>query len=160
GDQEPLLRLPSDSREFFETFKRTVAKNEAFAAECARRAVHDQLTALAERTHPFLEALSPVLTDPQSRQRVDEFDRREKEGGGGAVGKGQLNILCWAADPTSKEVCERFLGRYVTDNQAPLSAEAFFPLPGAEPNQTPQRFPWAARNGPGRGVETTPQRGN
>jgi hypothetical protein len=35
----------------------------------------------------------------------------------------------------------------VTDNQAPLAAEAFFPLPGAEPSQTPQRFPWARNSG-------------
>jgi hypothetical protein len=159
GDDEPALRLPSDSREFFEPFKRTVARNESFAAECARRAVHDQLAALAERTQPYLEALKPLLTDPQARQRVEEFDRREKEGGGRATGKGQFSILCWAADPTSKDVCERFLARYVTDNRAPLTAEAFFPLPGAEPDQTPQRFPWA-RTPAGRGAEAVPQRGN
>jgi hypothetical protein len=40
-------------------------------------------------------------------------------------------------------VCERFLATYVTDNQGPLVAAACFPLPGAEPGQTPQRFPWA-----------------
>jgi hypothetical protein len=151
GEDEPALRLPSDSREFFEPFKRAVEKNEAFAAECARRAVRDQLTALAERTRPHLEALAPLLADPQTRQRVEDFYRREKEAGGRAVGKGQFSILCWSADPTSKEVCERFLARYVTDNQAPLAAEAFFPLPGADPNQTPQRFPWARTAGPASG---------
>src|SRR5262249_27930494 len=55
GEDEPAFRLPSDSREFFEPFKQTVAKNETFAADCARRAVRDQLTALAERTQPYLE---------------------------------------------------------------------------------------------------------
>src|SRR5262249_26086452 len=61
------------------------------------------------------------------------------------------NILGWAADPTSKEVCERFLARYVGDAQAPIAAAECFPLPGAEPNQTPQRFPWARTPGPSGG---------
>jgi hypothetical protein len=148
GDEEPALRLPSDSREFFESFKRTLEQNQTFAADCARRAVRDQLAALAERTRPYLEQLAPLLADPQTRQRVEEFDRREKEAGRRGAGTGQLNILCWAADPTSKEVYERFLARYVADDQAPIAAETCFPLPGAEPNQTPQRFPWARTPGP------------
>src|SRR5262249_33934420 len=60
-----------------------------------------------------------------------------------AAGRGQLNILSWAADPTGKEVCERFLGTYVINQQTPIAAEACFPLAGADPNQTPQKFPWA-----------------
>lgn len=151
GDDEPALRLPSDSREFFEPFKRTLEQNEAFAADCARRAVRDQLAALAERTRPYLEQLAPLLTDPRTRQRAEEHDRREKEAGRRAAGGGQLNVLGWAADPTSKDVCERFLARYVGDDQAPIAAETCFPLPGAEASQTPQRFPWARTPGPAGG---------
>jgi hypothetical protein len=151
GDEEPTLRLPSDSREFFEPFKRTLEENETFAGECARRAVRDQLAALAERARPYQEQLTPLLTDSQTRQRVEEFDQREKEAGRRSVGKGQFNILCWAADPTGKEVCERFLDRYVTENHAPIAAETCFPLPGGEANQTPQKFPWARGQGPAGG---------
>jgi hypothetical protein len=43
------------------------------------------------------------------------------------------------------------LTRYVTDTQAPITPEACFPLPGADPNETPQRFPWARGQGPARG---------
>jgi hypothetical protein len=143
GDEEPALRLPSDSREFFEPFQRTLGQTETFARACARQAVHDQLAALAERTRPYLEQLSAVLADPQARGRVEEFDRREKEEGRRAAGRGQLNILRWAVEPTSPEVCERFLETYLADNQAALAAAECFPLPGAEPGQTPQRFPWA-----------------
>jgi hypothetical protein len=142
-DEEPALRLPSDSREFFEPFKRTLEQNEASASECVRQAVRDQLAALARRTRPYLEQLAPVLADPQTRQRVEEFDRQEKEQGRRSAGKGQLNILSWAADPTGKEVGERFLATYVINQQTPIAAEACFPLAGADPNQTPQKFPWA-----------------
>jgi hypothetical protein len=31
----------------------------------------------------------------------------------------------------------------VDDGQGPVDAESCFPLPGADPNETPQRFPWA-----------------
>jgi len=92
--------------------------------------------------------LAPLLTDPKTRERIEEFDRREKEQGRRGHGKGQWNILCWAADPASKEVYERFLSTYVTDSQDPIAAEACFPLAGAEPNQTPLRFPWARTQGP------------
>src|SRR5262249_57699935 len=33
GDEEPALRLPSDSREFFDPFQRTLGPNESFAPE-------------------------------------------------------------------------------------------------------------------------------
>jgi hypothetical protein len=143
GDEEPALRLPSDSREFFDPFQRTLGQNEAFARECARQAVRDQLAALARRTQPYREQLAALLADPLARQRVEEFDQREKEEGRRSAGRGQLNILRWAVDPTSQEVCERFLATYVTDNLDPIAASDCFPLPGAEPGQTPQRFPWA-----------------
>jgi hypothetical protein len=143
GEEEENLRLPSDSREFFEPFKRTLAQNEIYAGECVRQAVRDQLTALAKRTRPYLEELGAVLADPHSRQRVDEYDQHEKEQGRRAAGKGQWNVLTWAADPTSKEVCERFLERYITTNQNGLAAEQCFPLPGSDASQTPQKFPWA-----------------
>jgi hypothetical protein len=45
-------------------------------------------------------------------------------------------------------VYERFLSTYVTDSQDSIAAEACFPLAGAEPNQTPLRFPWARTQGP------------
>jgi hypothetical protein len=79
GDEEPALRLPSDSREFFDPFKNTLGQNETFARECARQSVRDQLAALAKRTRPYLEQLSALLADAQARQRVEEFDQREKE---------------------------------------------------------------------------------
>src|SRR5262249_21852246 len=142
-DDEPALRLPSDSREFFEPFKRTLEQNESAASACVRQAVRDQLAALSRRTRPYLEQLAPLLSDPQTRQRVEEFDRQEKEQGRRSAGKGQLNILSWAADPTGKEVGERFLATYVSNQQTPITAEACFPLAGADPNQTPQKFPWA-----------------
>jgi hypothetical protein len=143
GDDEPALRLPSDSREFFAPFKQTLEQNVALAAEYVRQAVRDQLAALGKRTRPCAEQLASLLADPQTRQRVEEFDRREKEAGRRSAGRGQFNILCWATDPRSKDVCERFLERYVTDNQAGIAAETCFPLPGAEPGQTPQKFPWS-----------------
>ena len=143
GEEEPALRLPSDSREFFDPFKRTLEQNVAFADACVRQAVQDQLAALAKRTRPYLEQLAALLADPQAQQRVEEFDRFEKEQGRRAAGKRQWNILGWAADPKGKEVCERFLSTYVHANPSPIEAEACFPLPGADPNQTPQRFPWA-----------------
>jgi hypothetical protein len=142
GDEAPALRLPSDSGEFFAPFKQTLEQCVAFASDCARQAVRDQLSTLAKRTQPFGEQLAPLLADEQVRQRVEDFDRREKETGRRAVGKGQFNILCWAADPRSPDVCERFLERYVNDNQGPISAETCFPLPGADANQTPLKFPW------------------
>jgi hypothetical protein len=148
-DDEPDLRLPSDSREFFEPFKRTLEQNLAFASQCVRQAVADQFSALARRVRPCLEQIGTLLTMPQTRQRAEEFDQQEKAQARRAVGKGQLNVLTWAADPTTKEVCERFLERYVNTSQSPVTAEACFPLPGADPNQTPQKFPWA------RGQETT-----
>jgi hypothetical protein len=148
GDEEPALRLPSDSREFFESFQRTLEQNEAFVRECARQAVRDQLGSLAKRTRPYLEQLGELLDDPRARQRVEDFDRQEKEAARRASGKGQLNILRWAIDATSPEVCERFLTTYVTDDAGPVSAAACFPLPGAEPGQTPQRFPWARSQEP------------
>src|SRR6185295_9713811 len=97
---------------------------------------------LAKRAQPYGEQLTPLLTDAQTRQRVEEFDRREKEAGRHALGKGQFNILGWAADPRSQEVCERFLERYVSDNGSPIAAETCFPLPGADRTQTPLKFPW------------------
>jgi hypothetical protein len=137
------LRLPADSRDFFEPFRQTLEKTETFAAECVRQAVRDQLTSLAKRTQLFCEQLSPLLKDGPTRERVEEFDRREKEHGRRVGAKGQWNVLCWAADPTGKEVCDRFLERYVADNQAPIPAETCFPLPGADASQTPLKFPWA-----------------
>jgi hypothetical protein len=79
---------------------------------------------------------------------VEEFDRREKEAGRHAAGKGQFNILNWAADPRSSEVCERFLERYVQDEQSPIAAETCFPLPGGDSNQTPLKFPWVRTQEP------------
>jgi hypothetical protein len=147
-DDEPALKLPSDSREFFEPFKQTLQQNEASACDCVRQAVRDQLAALARRTRPWVEPLAALLTDPQTRQRVEEHDRQEKEQGRKAAAKGQFNVLCWAADPTSQEVCDRFQDRYVADSQSPIAAEACFPLAGADPNEPPQRFPWARSQGP------------
>lgn len=143
GDEEPTARLPSDSQELFEPFQRTLKQNGAFAGECVRQAVRDQLAALSKRTRPYLEKLGPMLADPQVRQRVEEFDQREKEQGRRPVGKGQWNILSWAADPKNPEVCERFLGTYVQESQQPIAAETCFPLAGGDANQTPQKFPWA-----------------
>jgi hypothetical protein len=150
-DEEPALKLPSDSKEFFEPFKQTLQQNEAWALEGTRRAVREQMAALAKRTRPLVADLAALLTDAKTRERVEEFDRREKEQGRRGGGKGQWNILCWAADPTGKDVYERFLGTYVTDSQAPLAAEACFPLAGADANQTPLRFPWARTPGPAGG---------
>src|SRR5262249_26092393 len=130
-------------REFFEPFRRTLEQTESAAGECVRQAVRDQLAGLARRTRPYLEQLGPLVADPEARRRVEDFDCHEKEQGRRGTGKGQLNILSWAADPTGKEVGERFLGTYVTNQQTPIAAEACFPLAGAEPNQTPQKFPWA-----------------
>jgi hypothetical protein len=150
-DDEPPLKLPSDSREFFEPFKRTLEQNETAARESVRAAVRDQLAALARRTRPCVEPIVSVLTDPKSRQRVEEFDRREKEQGRKAGSRGQWSVLGWAADPTSQDVCDRFLARYVTDTQTPSIPEACFPLPGADARETPQRFPWARGQGPAGG---------
>jgi hypothetical protein len=136
--------LPTDSREFFEPFRRTLEQNEAFVRECVRQGVREQLAALAKRARPCLEHLAPLLADPRMRHRVEEFDQREKEQGRRAAGKGQWSVLTWAADPTTKEVSERFLERYVADEHAPIAAEACFPLPGADPSSgAPQKFPWA-----------------
>jgi hypothetical protein len=150
-DDAPPLKLPSDSREFFEPFKRTLEQNETAARDCVRRAVRDQLTALAKRTRPCVEPIGSLLADPKSRAQVEEFDQREKEQGHKTGARGQWSVLCWAADPTSQDVCDRFLGRYVTQTQTPLSPEACFPLPGADSNETPQRFPWARGQGPAGG---------
>jgi hypothetical protein len=150
-DDEPALKLPSDSREFFEPFRQTLKQNEASAYECIRQAVREQMAALAKRTRPCVEEVAGLLVDPQTRERIDDFDRTEKEQGRRPVAKGQFNILTWAADPASQDVYERFLGRYVTDNLEPLAAEACFPLAGADPNQTPQRFPWARGQASGGG---------
>jgi hypothetical protein len=59
--------------------------------------------------------------------------------------------LRWAADPADKDTFERFLATYFTDDQDAIAAEACFPLPGADPNQTPQRFPWARPQAPSAG---------
>jgi hypothetical protein len=150
-DEEPALKLPADSREFFEPFRQTLQLNEASALDCIRRAVREQMAALAKRTRSLVEELAPLLRDPQIAQRVEEFDRREKEQGRRGSGKGQWNILRWAADPAATDVYERFLGTYVTDSPDPIAAEACFPLAGADPNQTPQRFPWARTQGPAGG---------
>jgi hypothetical protein len=150
-DDEPPLKLPSDSREFFEPFKRTLEQNETAARDCVRQAVRDQLNALAKRTRPVVEPIVPVLTDPKSRQRVEEFDQKEKAQGRKAGSRSQWSVLCWAADPTSQDVCDRFLARYVTETQAAIPPEACFPLPGADANETPQRFPWARGTGPAGG---------
>ena len=150
-DDGPALKLPNDSREFFEPFKTTLQQNETSALDCIRRAVREQLAALAKRTRPFVANLAPLLADPKVRERVEEFDRREKEQGRRAGGKGLWNILCWAADPSSKEVYERFLAAYVADGQDAIAAEACFPLAGADPNETPLRFPWARTPGPAGG---------
>jgi hypothetical protein len=139
----PAAPLPSDSRELFEAFRQTLAENETFAADCVRQAVRDQLAALAKRTRPYAEQIAPLLADPRTRQRVEGLDQREKAAGRRAGGRGQLNILCWAADPRSKEVGERFLERYLAAAQQPIAAESCFPLPGAKPDETPLRFPWA-----------------
>jgi hypothetical protein len=142
-EDEADLKLPSDSREFFEPFKATLRDNEKAAFDCTRVAVREQMAALAKRTRPCVEELAGLLGDAKVRERIEEFDRKEKEQGRRAAAKGQFSILSWAADPASQDVYERFLGRYVTDNLEPIAAEACFPLPGADPNQTPQRFPWA-----------------
>jgi hypothetical protein len=97
---------------------------------------------LTRRAQPYGEQLAPLLSEVQTRQRVEEFDQREKQNGRPAVGRGQFNILGWAADPRSSEVGERFLERYVDDSGSPIAAENCFPLPGADPNQTPLKFPW------------------
>jgi hypothetical protein len=142
GDEEPALRLPLDSREFFEPFQRTLEQCLAFASDCARESVQQQLAGLTRRAQPYGEQLAPLLSEVQTRQRVEEFDQREKQNGRPAVGRGQFNILGWAADPRSSEVGERFLERYVDDSGSPIAAENCFPLPGADPNQTPLKFPW------------------
>jgi hypothetical protein len=143
-EEEPGPSLPTDSREFFEPFKRTLEQNERFVRECVRQGVRDQLAALARRARPFLDQMGPMLADPRTRQRVEGFDQREKEQGRRAAAKGQLSVLLWAADPTTKEVCERFLERYVSEDHAPIAADTCFPLPGADPGAgTPQKFPWA-----------------
>ncbi|HZV05665.1 MAG TPA: hypothetical protein VE999_11335 [Gemmataceae bacterium] len=146
-DEEPALKLPTDSREFFEPFKQTLQQNEASTLDCIRRAVREQLVALAKRTRPLVEDLAPLFADPKTRERVEQFDRQEKEQGRRAGGKGQWNILCWAADPTGDDVYERFLNTYVADSRDPIAAETCFPLAGADPNQTPLRFPWARAPG-------------
>jgi hypothetical protein len=146
-DEEPALKLPADSREFFEPFKQTLQQNEASALDSIRRAVREQLAALAKRTRPVVEELAPLLRDLKVGERVEEFDRREKEQGRRSSGKGQWNILRWAADPGGQDVYERFLGTYVTDSADAIAAEACFPLAGADLNQTPQRFPWARTQG-------------
>jgi hypothetical protein len=146
-DEEPALKLPTDSREFFEPFKGTLQQNEASVLDCIRRAVREQLVALAKRTRPLVEDVAPLFADPKTRERVEEFDRQEKEQGRRASGKGQWNILCWAADPTGDDVYERFLSTYVADSRDPIAAETCFPLAGADSNQTPLRFPWARAPG-------------
>jgi Dynamin family len=142
-DEDPALKLPSDSREFFEPFKQTLQRNESAALDCIRQAVREQLVTLTKRTRPLVESLAALLADPKTRERVEEFDKTEKEQGRRAVGKGQLNVLRWAADPADKDTFDRFLGTYLTDDPDVIAAEACFPLAGADPNQTPQRFPWA-----------------
>jgi hypothetical protein len=150
-DEEPLLKLPTDSREFFEPFRQTLQQNEASALDCIRQGVREQLAGLAKRVRPVVEDLAGLLADPKARERAEDFDQQEKEQGRRGGGKGQWNILSWAADPTSKDVYERFFGTYVTDSQDPIAAEACFPLAGSEPNQTPLRFPWARAQGPAGG---------
>src|SRR5262249_3611192 len=100
---------------------------------------------------PYLEEMAPLLSDPRTAQRVEDFDRREKEQGRRASGKGLWHVLGWSADPTSTEVAERFLERYVGEGQGPIAAETCFPLPGADAGQTPVKFPWA-RSQDGAGV--------
>jgi hypothetical protein len=142
-DDEPALKLPSDSREFFEPFKQTLQRNEGAALDCIRQAVREQLVALSKRTRPLVEGLTPLLADAKTRERLEEFDRKEKEQGRRAVAKGQLNVLRWASDPADKDTFERFLTTYLTEDHDAIAAEACFPLAGADVNQTPQRFPWA-----------------
>jgi hypothetical protein len=142
GEEEPALRLHSDSSEFFEPFKRTLALNVAFADEAIRQAVREQLRGLAKRTQTIAEQLAPILGDEQSRKRVEEFDQQEKEAGRRTVGKGQFSILGWAADPHGQEVCDRFLDRYVADSKDSIAPETCFALPGAYADQTPLKFPW------------------
>jgi hypothetical protein len=146
-DEGPALKLPSDSREFFEPFQQTLQRNETAALECIRQAVREQLAALAKRTRPLAEGLTALLADPKTQERVEEFDRKEKEQGRRAVARGQWNVLRWAADPADKDTYERFLDTYLADEPDAITAEACFPLPGADPNQTPQRFPWARTSG-------------
>jgi hypothetical protein len=151
-EEEPGPSLPTDSRELFEPFRRTLGQNETFVRECVRQGVRDQLAALAKRTRPCLEQLAPLLADPRTRQRVEDLDRCEKEQGRRAAGKGQWSVLTWAADPATKEVCERFLERYVAEEHAPIAAETCFPLPGADPSSgAPQKFPWARPREPAGG---------
>jgi hypothetical protein len=143
GEEPPGLRLPADSRAFFEPFQRTLEQNVRFAGDCVQQAVRDQLAALANQTRSYQEQLTVLLNDPKTPQQVEEFDQHEKEQGRRPAGKGLCNILRWATDPSNKDVCDRFLSTYVGDGQDPVDAEACFPLPGADPNHTPQRFPWA-----------------
>jgi hypothetical protein len=150
-EDDPALALPSDSRAFFDLFRQTLKDNETAAFECIRQAVRQQMTALAKRARPCVEALADLLRDPRTRERIEELDRREKEQGRRAAAKGQFNILSWAAGPESQDVYERFLGRYVTDNLAPIAAETCFPLAGANANDAPQRFPWARPQAPAGG---------
>jgi hypothetical protein len=142
GEEEPALRLPSDSREFFEPFQRSLQQCLAFASDCVHESVRGQLAGLSKRTQTYGEQLTPLLSDAQVRQRAEEFDKREKQNGRPAAGRGQFNILAWAADPHSPEVSERFLERYVDENGSPIAAETCFPLPGADPIHTPLKFPW------------------
>jgi hypothetical protein len=143
GEDDHAPRLPMDTREFFEPFRKTLEANEAFAAGAVRQAVRDQLRALAKRTRPLTEPILPLLADTQALQRVEEFDNREKAAGRRAVGKGQFNILSWAADPHRPEVAERFLETYLHDPKEQIAAEACFPLPGASASEAPMKLPWA-----------------
>src|SRR5262249_9526071 len=120
----------------------------AFARDSAAQGVRDQWAELAKRARPCQEQVAPLLADPRTRQRVEELDQREKERGRRAAARGQLSVLGWAAGPAAKEVCERFLERYVADDHAPIAAETCFPLPGADPaTGPPQKFPWARAGG-------------
>src|SRR5205085_233508 len=60
GEEEPALRLPLDSREFFEPFQRTLEQCLAFASDCVRQSVHEQLAGLTKRAQPYGEQAGPI----------------------------------------------------------------------------------------------------
>jgi hypothetical protein len=143
GEEDLNQRLPTDTREFFPSFKQSLEDNEKMAGDCVRQAVREQLAALAKRARPFAEPIASLLSDVQIRQRVEEWDRREREAGRRVGAKGQFNILSWAADPQRPEVGERFLETYLQEPRESVPAEACFPLPGANPGEAPIKLPWA-----------------
>src|SRR5262249_54122097 len=90
GEDDLNPRLPTDTREFFPSFKQTLQGNEKIAGDCVRQAVREQLAALAKRARPFAEPIASLWSDDRVRQRVEEWDRREREAGRRVGAKGQF----------------------------------------------------------------------